>query len=112
MAIKMERGDYCIRPGGTVALRSTEALLSDALFRLQCKRGSFPFLPAMGSRLWRLGLERPADRQALARQYCAEALDGLGVNASEISVSEQGRALIVELVLSAGGQITNAEVIV
>ena len=112
MAIKMENGDYCIRPGGAVALQGAEALLADALFRLQCVRGSFPFLPTLGSRLWRLGLERPADRQALARQYCAEALEGLGVAASEIEVWEQGRALCVALVLSADGQSMNAEVIV
>ena len=112
MAIKLERGDYCIEPGGTLVLRGTEALFADALFRLQCVRGSFPFLPTLGSRLWRLGLERAADRQALARQYCAEALQGLGVDASEVAVQEQGRARNVELVLSADGQSTNVEVIV
>lgn len=112
MALKMDHGDYCIRPGGTVPLQGTQALFADALFRLQCVRGSFPFLPDLGSRLWRLGMERPADRPALARQYCAEALAGTGVDASAVRVSEQGRALAVSVELTAGEQNTNVEVIV
>ena len=110
MAIKMERGDYWVGPGGTRVLRGTDAQFADALFRLQCVRGSFPFLPALGSRLWRLGLERQTERPALARQYCAEALDGTGVSVSDIAVREQGRALIIEATLRAGTQETNVEV--
>ena len=110
MAIKMERGDYCVGPGGPVALRGADAQFADALFRLQCVRGSFPFLPALGSRLWRLGLERPAERTALARQYCAEALADTGIEVSEVSVREEGRALIVELTLVRGEKSTSVEV--
>lgn len=110
MAIKMERGDYFLRPGGTVRLRGDEAVLADALFRLQCVRGSFPFLPELGSRLWRLGLERSGDRPALARQYCAEALAGSGVEVLEVNIREQGQALAVEVTLGLGAQRVNVEV--
>ena len=110
MAIKMERGDYCVGPGGPVILRGADAQFADALFRLQCVRGSFPFLPALGSRQWRLGLERPADRPALARQYCAEALEGTGVDAVEVGVREGGRALVVEITLVRGEKSTTVEV--
>ena len=110
MAIKMERGDYCVCPGGPVELHGADAIFADALFRLQCVRGSFPFLPALGSRLWRLGLDRPADRPALARQYCAEALEGCGVDAAEVCLREEGRALIVEVTLTRGEKSTSVEV--
>ncbi len=110
MAIKMEHGDYCVGPGGPVELDGAEAQLADAVFRLQCVRGSFPFLPELGSRLWRLGLERPADRPALARQYCAEALADTGVYVSGVSVRQEARALVVEATLERGEQSMIAEV--
>ncbi len=110
MAVKLVDGDYFIRPGGTVRLQGAEALFADALFRLQCVRGSFPFLPGLGSRIWRLGMDRPADRQMLARQYCAEALEGTGVDASEVEVRRQDSALVVSVVLTAGEKRANVEV--
>ena len=109
MAIKMERGDYCVGPGGPVILRGADAQFADALFRLQCVRGSFPFLPALGSRLWRLGLERRTDRPALARQFCAEALEGSAVQSRDVTVRE-GEALTVELTLVLGEANVNVEV--
>ena len=110
MAIKMERGGYCVGPGGPVELGGVEAQFADALFRLQCVRGSFPFLPDLGSRLWRLGLERPADRPALARQFCAEALEGCSVDVTEVRVRQEGYALVVEAELQRGENSTSVEV--
>ena len=52
----------------------TQALLARVLFRLTARRGQFPFLPEMGSRLYLLGRERPSAREALALQYVTEAL--------------------------------------
>ncbi len=110
MAVKLNGGDYFIRPGGTVRLQGSDAVFADALFRLQCVRGSFPFLPALGSRLWRLGLDRPADRPMLARQYCAEALEGTGVDASEVEVRLLDNVLTVAVLLTAGERSENVEV--
>ena len=110
MAIKLEKGDYALRGSACIPLRGKDAAFADALFRLQCRRGSFPFLPELGSRLWRLGLERRSDRPALARQYCAEALAGCGVQARDAAVREQGQALVVELTLVLEEASVNVEV--
>ena len=110
MAIKLERGDYALRGSASIPLRGRDAAFADALFRLQCRRGSFPFLPNLGSRLWRLGLERRADRPALARQFCAEALEGCPVRARDVTVRELDRALVVELALVLGEANVNVEV--
>ena len=56
MGLSLREGDYV--PDGTGGLRRTggqEALLERVLFRLTARRGSFPFLPELGSRLWQLG---------------------------------------------------------
>ncbi len=105
--VRLEKGDYAL---DGAPLRGREAAFADALFRLQCRRGSFPFLPALGSRLWRLGLERRTDRTALARQFCAEALEGTGVLARDVTVRESGGALTVELTLALGEAAVNVEV--
>ena len=106
--LRLEKGDYAL--GGSAPLRGRDAAFADALFRLQCRRGSFPFLPALGSRLWRLGMERRTDRNALARQFCAEALEGTAVQARNVAVREQGSALVVELTLTLEEATVNAEV--
>ncbi len=62
--------------GGFVRLQEEEALLERALFKLTCRRGAFPFLPELGSRLRELGRLRPSARNAAAQQYAAQALEG------------------------------------
>ena len=45
-------GDYVPNGfGGFTRLYGTQEVLARALFRLTCRRGSFPFLPELGSRL-------------------------------------------------------------
>ena len=44
------------------------------LFRLTARRGSFPFWPELGSRLYQLGRLPVAERQGAAEQYVAEAM--------------------------------------
>lgn len=65
--------------GGFVRLQEEEALLERALFKLACRRGAFPFLPELGSRFRELGRLRPSARNAAARQYAAQALEGMGL---------------------------------
>ena len=65
MGLSLRNGDYV--PDGTGGLRRTEgreALLEQVLFRLTARRGTFPFLPELGSRLWQLGA-------ATARRFAA-----------------------------------------
>ena len=92
MGLCLRDGDYV--PDGRGGLRRAEgreALLERALFRLTARRGTFPFLPELGSRLWQLG-QVPADgRQSAAEQYVAEALAGeAGLSVEEVTVTERG----------------------
>ena len=92
MGLCLRDGDYV--PDGRGGLRRAEgreALLERALFRLTARRGTFPFLPELGSRLWQLG-QVPADgRQSAAEQYVAEALAGeAGRSVEEVTVTERG----------------------
>lgn len=82
-------GDYVPNGfGGFTRLSGTQALLARALFKLTCRRGALPFLPELGSRLYELGRERPAEREALAKQYCAQALSGMGLEIDEVKLTE------------------------
>ena len=59
MELKIRNGDYIADGiGGERRADGAEALLERALFRLSVRRGSFPFLPELGSELYRLGPRR------------------------------------------------------
>ena len=75
----------------------TQALLARVLLRLTARRGQFPFLPEMGSRLYLLGRERPSAREALALQYVTEALvqeADLAVLGTELQEDGTGAAVL------------------
>lgn len=77
MDLKLQKGDYIPNGvGGLLRAEGREALLQRVLFKLTARRGAFPFLPELGSRLHQLGKVPPAQRQAAAAQYAAEALEG------------------------------------
>lgn len=87
----LKNGDYVPDGfGGFCRKDGYEGLLCEALFRLGCRRGSFPFLPELGSRLFSLGNSRKSEWQALALQYCAEALSPLGMTVTDVRVTEVG----------------------
>ena len=78
MSLLLRNRDYARDGnGGVTAVSGGEALLNEVLFRLTARRGSFPFLPRLGSRMGELRREKPSDWDALARQFAVEALDGL-----------------------------------
>lgn len=71
-------GDY--RPdgrGGLEQASGAQAVLEQALFLLTARRGGFPLLPEVGSRLYELPRAKPADRGALGAAYAAQALAAL-----------------------------------
>lgn len=102
MELKLRNGDYI--PDGTGGLQRVsgrEELLQRVLFKLTARRGMFPFQPDLGSRLWQLGKLPPAQRQAAAVQYAAEALEDepLTLESVELSPVTDGRmALTVQCV--------------
>ena len=92
MGLSLRNGDYV--PDGTGGLRRAEgqaALLERVLFRLTARRGTFPFLPELGSRLWQLGRLSAAQRQSAAEQYVAEALaQGPRLTVEQVDLTEPG----------------------
>lgn len=98
MELKLEQGDYVPNgTGGFETLDGAQALLARVLFQLTARRGQFPFLPEMGSRLYQLGQEKPSAREALALQYVTEALSqetGLAVLGAELKEDGSGAATL------------------
>lgn len=93
MELKLKNGDYVPDGvGGLERVEGREALLQRALFKLTARRGAFPFLPELGSRLWQLGKVPSVQRQAAAVQYAAEALEGetLTVESAELEPRGEG----------------------
>ena len=112
MALLLKEGDYVADERGVLrTVEGAQDLLQRVLFRLQARRGSFPFLPELGSRLYLLPREKPGDRQALARQYAAEALREEDVEVTEVTVEEiQPGRLQVLVAMEWNGAHLEAEV--
>lgn len=105
MELFIQNGDYA--PDGKGGFRRAEGsreLLQRVLFKLTARRGSFPFLPALGSELYRLPREKPSARDSLARQYAAQALEGEELTVEEARVTPRGGGAAVELVLKVRGE--------
>lgn len=78
MTLLLLDGDYVPDASGKLtSLDEVAELLQEVMLRLTLRRGSFPLLPELGSRLYLLPGESPKNREALARQYVMEALEGL-----------------------------------
>lgn len=76
MERKLLNGEYVPDGGGgLVTLEGAQEVLARVLFRLTARRGGLPFRPGLGSRLCQVLREKPSERQALAAQYAAEALE-------------------------------------
>lgn len=86
--------------GGVKVVRDGEALLNEVLFRLVVRRGSFPFLPELGSRMGQLRREKPSAWDSLAQQFAVEALAELeDVTVAGAAAHQEGDALMVEVAL-------------
>lgn len=111
MELLIQNGDYV--PDGRGGFRRAEGsgeLLQRALFKLTARRGSFPFLPRLGSELYRLPREKPSAWNSLARQYAAEALEGEGLAVEDAQVTPAGDGAAVELFLEYEGEELALEV--
>lgn len=91
MALVMRGGDYVPDgKGGFVSCHGAQETLERLLWKLSVRRGSFPFLPELGSRLHLLGRAAPAQRRALAEQYVIEALSDEEAEVTEVELAESG----------------------
>lgn len=100
MALLLKDRDYALDEGGR--LRSAEgaqAVLGEVLFRLTARRGSFPFLPELGSDLHLLRGEKPGQWESLALQYAAQALEGLEAEVTGVTASGDGDRLRLDFEL-------------
>ena len=97
MSLLLKDRDYVADGnGGVLVVRDGEALLNEVLFRLTARRGSFPFLPGLGSRMDRLRREKASAWDQLALQFAVEALDDLdGVTVTGAAVRQEGDLLWV-----------------
>lgn len=105
MALILREGDYV--PDGKGGFRSaegTEELLERALWKLAVRRGSFPFLPGLGSRLHLLGRAPAKEREALAGQYVREALADEDVTVTEVKLAQAGQQADLTVFLDWQGQ--------
>ena len=111
MELRLREGDY-VRDelGGVERLTGGEAVLQRALFRLSARRGAFPFLPELGSRLYLLPRQPAAQRAGLAREYVAEALRGEAVSVTETALEEEGGVLRVRVLLDWQGEARSGAV--
>ena len=114
MEAKLFNGDYIPDGlGGVVRCEGADALLERVLFRLTARRGQFPLLPRLGSRLYLLGREPAAQRYAAAMQYVAEALAEEDVTVTEVSLApEAGGRVRLTVLLDYRGEALNMAVTV
>jgi phage gp46-like protein len=109
----MDQGDYVLDGnGGLVAVTGQAEVLQRVLFLLTARRGAFPLLPELGSRLYQLCREKPSARGTLAAHYAAQALageDALEVTGAEVTELAEGR-LRVRVNLQWQGEPLTAEV--
>ena len=114
METKLINGDYVANGlGGVVRCKGDEALLARVLYRLTARRGQFPPMPALGSRLYLLGRESVAQRPSAARLYVAEALAEEDVTVTEVSLApEAGGRVRLTVLLDYRGEALNMAVTV
>ena len=95
MELKIRNGDYIADGiGGERRADGAEALLERALFRLSVRRGSFPFLPELGSELYRLGNEK---QSALTVENVELTERGDGILALRVLLTADGESAALEV---------------
>ena len=111
MALVFRDGDYIPDgKGGFLTAKGGAELLERVLWKLTVRRGSFPFLPQLGSRLHLLCRATAREREALAEQYVKEALadEEVNVTAVRLSPDGEGRATLAVDLLYQGENLTAA----
>lgn len=113
MELTVRNGDYL--PDGRGGFRRAEGaeeLLQRVLWKLTARRGSFPFLPNLGSRLYTLHREKPGDWTSLAERYVAEALaDESELSVTAVTVTPDGAGgAAVEVSMNYGGDVLSLTV--
>ncbi len=105
MELKLVNGDYCPDGlGGMEQVSGLEELIQRVHYRLVARRGSFPLLPNMGSRLHLVMREKPSARQRVAEGYVQEALEEEDVTVDSVVLSPEGDKLLITVFLTWRGE--------
>lgn len=104
MEAVISNGDYLLDGNGTRRADGVEAILCRVRFRLQARRGSFPFLPTLGSELYRLGAIPRRERLQAARQFVTDALADEPVSVQNVTLTEDGGVLVLNAELRYNGE--------
>ena len=110
MELTLRNGDYVSDGAGSLRRsEGREEVLQRVLYRLTAHRGQFPFLPELGSELWRLGQMSPAARQAAAEQAVVQALEEEDLTVDAVTLTELGDGVLgVTVELTWNGQTLTA----
>ena len=107
----LREGDYVPNgQGGFSTAVGAAEVLERILWKLTVKRGSFPFLPELGSRLHLLSKVPAKEREAVAAQYVAEALAEEEVALREVKLAWEGERTLLTLRLDWQGEELTATV--
>ena len=106
MELKIKDRDYVPDGvGGLQRVSGREELLQRVLFRLTARRGGFALAPTLGSKLYLLWREKSGNRQAAAKKYVAEALDGeTGVTVEDVLLACDGEVSCLRVKLRYEGE--------
>lgn len=107
MELKIRNGDYVADGrGGAERLSGSAELIQRVLYRLTARREGFPFLPELGSTLYRLGTAAPKQRSSAAEQAVRQALqEEPDVEVTAVTLAEVGKGLYtLRVYLSYQGQ--------
>ena len=109
--MKLENGKYvCDDRGCPITLRGVDELAENAMFRLKCKRGTFPLAPNLGSRLYTIPGHREKDRESAALAYINEALSGMNdISVSGISAKQDLDDYVITVYMAVKGENIEAE---
>ena len=90
MELTIKNGDYVPDGKGGVARRTgSAALLERVIYKLTARREGFPFIPELGSSLYRLGRIAPRERSGAAEEAVREALrDETELEVTKVELSE------------------------
>lgn len=112
MELLLKNGDYVPDgKGGFLRAEGEKELLQRVLWKLTVHRGSFPFLPDLGSRLFTLFREKPSAWDGLARQYVAQALcDESDLTVRDVKLRQKGERLEVNVYLEHNGAVLDMKV--
>jgi phage gp46-like protein len=112
LELLLKNGDYLPDgKGGFARVVGDEELLQRVLFKLTARRGSFPLMPRLGSRLFELLRHKDSQRESLARLYAAEALeDENDLTVEHVAVTPVSGGLVVKVFLKRHGDVLNVTV--